>query len=84
MLECANSSFKTIERKAICILASFISNPEIPFARLSLFILGVKPVHLIARAIMSAPAALAMSKLLYPETHNSSLNQLNKVKFEPA
>ena len=44
---------------------------------------GVKPVHLIAASIMSAPAALAMAKLLYPETHNSSLNHLNKVRFHP-
>jgi len=32
---------------------------------------GVSPEHLIAASVMSAPAALAMSKLLFPETEES-------------
>ena len=29
---------------------------------------GINTVHLLAALVMSAPAALAMSKLMYPET----------------
>lgn len=29
---------------------------------------GVSPSHLLSASVMSAPAALAISKLLYPET----------------
>ena len=33
--------------------------------------MGVNPGHLIAASVMSAPAALVMAKLLYPETEHS-------------
>ena len=32
---------------------------------------GIAPEHLITASVMSAPAALAISKLMYPETENS-------------
>jgi pyrimidine nucleoside transport protein len=32
---------------------------------------GVQPVHLLTASIMSAPAALCVSKLFYPETEQS-------------
>lgn len=31
---------------------------------------GVSPSHLLSASVMSAPAALAISKLLYPETES--------------
>ena len=31
---------------------------------------------------MSAPAALSLAKLLYPETQVSKLNKVEKIKFE--
>ena len=34
---------------------------------------GIDPTHLIAASVMSAPAALAISKLMYPETEESKL-----------
>lgn len=34
---------------------------------------GIDPSHLIAASVMSAPAALAISKLAYPETEQSKL-----------
>jgi nucleoside permease NupC len=30
--------------------------------------LGISPSHLLSASVMSAPAALAIAKLLYPET----------------
>ena len=32
---------------------------------------GVNPSHLLSASVMSAPAALAISKLMYPETEDS-------------
>ena len=32
---------------------------------------GISPVHLLSASMMSAPAALAFSKLFYPETEES-------------
>jgi CNT family concentrative nucleoside transporter len=44
--------------------------------------LGVPAQHLIAASVMSAPAALAMSKLLYPETEKSQTAGTVNVKVE--
>ncbi|XP_077516259.1 putative transporter YutK [Amblyomma americanum] len=38
---------------------------------------GVSPAHLMTASIMSAPAALAFSKLLYPETEESKTQREN-------
>ena len=35
---------------------------------------GVDPSHLMSASVMSAPAALAFSKLFYPETEESRTN----------
>jgi CNT family concentrative nucleoside transporter len=43
---------------------------------------GVPAQHLIAASVMSAPAALAMSKLLYPETEKSQTAGTVNVKVE--
>ncbi|EEC07863.1 sodium/nucleoside cotransporter, putative, partial [Ixodes scapularis] len=40
---------------------------------------GVSPSHLLTASIMSAPAALAFSKLLYPEVEESKTNLANIV-----
>ena len=32
---------------------------------------GIDPAHLLSASVMSAPAALAISKLMYPETEQS-------------
>lgn len=44
---------------------------------------GVKAQHLISASVMSAPAALAMSKLIYPETKSSkaSTKDYNKLNI---
>lgn len=42
---------------------------------------GVEPVHLISASVMNAPAALAFSKLFYPETEESKTNA-NNIKIE--
>lgn len=42
---------------------------------------GVDPVHLISASVMNAPAALALSKLFYPETEESKTNADN-IKIE--
>ena len=44
--------------------------------------IGIPSSHLICASIMSAPAALAMSKLVYPETGDSKINAVDKIKFE--
>eukprot|EP00095_Tigriopus_kingsejongensis_P008400 snap_masked-scaffold9_size846264-processed-gene-4.15 protein:Tk08400 transcript:snap_masked-scaffold9_size846264-processed-gene-4.15-mRNA-1 annotation:"hypothetical protein DAPPUDRAFT_312019" len=36
---------------------------------------GVSPSHLLSASVMSAPAALACSKLLYPETEESQISE---------
>ena len=38
---------------------------------------GVNPAHLLSASVMSAPAALAFSKLFYPETRKSKTNVKN-------
>jgi concentrative nucleoside transporter, CNT family len=43
---------------------------------------GVSAVHLIAASVMSAPAALAISKLMYPETEDSPTRGKVSVKVE--
>lgn len=43
---------------------------------------GIPASHLIAASVMSAPAAILMSKLLYPETKRSVLRNLNMKTFE--
>ena len=43
---------------------------------------GVSAEHLIAASVMSAPAALAISKVLYPETENSLTSGEVKMKVE--
>jgi concentrative nucleoside transporter, CNT family len=43
---------------------------------------GVSAVHLIAASVMSAPAALAVSKLMYPETEDSPTRGKVSVKVE--
>ena len=39
--------------------------------------LGVDPKHLLTASVMNAPAALAMSKLMYPETQKSKTSSGN-------
>ena len=43
---------------------------------------GIPAGHLIAASVMSAPAAILMSKLLYPETKRSVLRHTNMNTFE--
>jgi concentrative nucleoside transporter, CNT family len=43
---------------------------------------GVSAVHLIAASVMSAPAALAVSKLMYPETEDSPTRGKVSVQVE--
>ena len=38
---------------------------------------GVSPSHLLSASVMSAPAALAFSKLFYPETEESKTTNKN-------
>lgn len=38
---------------------------------------GVSPSHLLSASVMSAPAALAFSKLFYPETEKSKTTNKN-------
>ncbi|MCU0567984.1 MAG: NupC/NupG family nucleoside CNT transporter [Oculatellaceae cyanobacterium Prado106] len=45
---------------------------------------GVSAVHLIAASVMSAPAALAISKIMYPETEDSPTRGSVSVKVEKA
>ncbi|XP_063860890.1 solute carrier family 28 member 3-like isoform X2 [Scylla paramamosain] len=47
---------------------------------------GVNPAHLLSASVMSAPAALAFSKLFYPETRKSktNVNNIQIVKGEEA
>ena len=48
--------------------------------------LGVCPSHFISASVMSAPAALAFSKLIYPETKQSrtTADALPKLESKPA
>jgi CNT family concentrative nucleoside transporter len=45
---------------------------------------GVPAVHLIAASVMSAPAALAISKIMYPETEESPTRGSVKIDVEKA
>ena len=45
---------------------------------------GIAPTHLIAASFMSAPAALAVGKMFYPETQKSTINKTTKIKFLPS
>ena len=44
---------------------------------------GIDPTHVIAASVMSAPAALAISKLVYPETEQSKLVTEEDVQLPP-
>ena len=43
---------------------------------------GISPSHLLTASVMSAPAALAMAKLFYPETEESKLNTKDDITLE--
>ena len=43
---------------------------------------GVSPSHLLSASVMSAPAALAISKLMYPETEEPETIDIDKIKIE--
>lgn len=43
---------------------------------------GIPASHLIAASVLSAPAAILMSKLLFPETKRSVLRNLSMETFE--
>ncbi|CAH1774159.1 unnamed protein product [Owenia fusiformis] len=43
---------------------------------------GVESSHLVAASLMSAPAALAIARLLYPETEKPSIAEVKDIKFE--
>eukprot|EP01012_Entosiphon_sulcatum_P007795 TRINITY_DN14072_c0_g1_i1.p1 TRINITY_DN14072_c0_g1~~TRINITY_DN14072_c0_g1_i1.p1 ORF type:complete len:492 (+),score=53.34 TRINITY_DN14072_c0_g1_i1:242-1717(+) len=45
--------------------------------------LGISPAHLIGASVMSAPAALAISKLVYPETETSVTAAGTEVDIPP-
>ena len=42
---------------------------------------GVSPAHLLSASVMSAPAALACSKLLYPETEESQTGSEEEIEL---
>ena len=44
---------------------------------------GVQASHLVAASVMSAPAALAVSKIMYPETEVPQTNSQDEIHFEP-
>ena len=43
---------------------------------------GVQASHLVAASVMSAPAALAVSKLMYPETDVPQTTSQDEIRFE--
>lgn len=43
---------------------------------------GVPASHLLSASVMSAPAALAMSKLMYPETEEPEFSTVDDIKIE--
>ena len=43
---------------------------------------GVSPSHLLSASVMSAPAALAMSKLMYPETDEPAIKDVEDITIE--
>ena len=44
--------------------------------------LGVDANHVLSASVMSAPAALAISKLMYPETDVPATSGVNAIHFE--
>ena len=49
---------------------------------LGAFILyGVSASHLLAASVMSAPAALAISKLMYPETEEAKTKRVEDIEI---
>jgi pyrimidine nucleoside transport protein len=51
---------------------------HIPGSVLAAYIsFGAQPAHILTASIMSAPAALCMSKLVYPETEDSKTTTEN-------
>ena len=45
-------------------------------------LLKVPPAHLLSASVMSAPAAIAIARLLYPETQKSKLLDVENIEFE--
>jgi len=43
---------------------------------------GVSASHLLSASVMSAPAALAMSKLMYPETEEPEFKDVDDIEIE--
>jgi len=43
---------------------------------------GVSASHLLSASVMSAPAALAMSKLMYPETEEPEFTDVDDIEIE--
>ncbi|XP_066924761.1 solute carrier family 28 member 3-like isoform X1 [Clytia hemisphaerica] len=43
---------------------------------------GVSASHLLSASVMSAPAALAMSKLMYPETEEPEFTEVDKIEID--
>ena len=43
---------------------------------------GVSATHLLSASVMSAPAALAMSKLMYPETEKPKVAKVDDIAVE--
>ena len=43
---------------------------------------GVSATHLLSASVMSAPAALAMSKLMYPETEEPKVANVEDIKID--
>ena len=43
---------------------------------------GISPSHLLSASVMSAPAALAISKLMYPETEEPKTKNVNDIHIE--
>ncbi len=44
--------------------------------------MGISPTHLISASVMSAPAALAISKIMYPETNKSEIKDEVIINFK--
>ena len=43
---------------------------------------GVSATHLLSASVMSAPAALAMAKLMYPETDKPKVAKVDDIEIE--
>ena len=44
--------------------------------------MGVSPTHILSASVMSAPAALAVSKLLYPETEEPKSKTVDQIHID--